>query len=359
MTGLGAQEPMVSQAESVAVADTTAQAAWKQLAESGAGDLARSYVLCTAIVGLARAGIAERLSAQWTPLSELVPPNGSSELTRQVLRYIEIRGLAESDGECWRLTARGVPLLDELSGALLGYYAQAYGPVFASMAGQLAGTQAYGVDVARDAEALGHHCEVLFRSFGTELISDLIRKHDARAVLDLGCGTGGLILDLCQLDPRLRGVGLDIAPEPIEFAARRAKEAGISGRASFLVADAFRPDEWPAEAATCDLFVAVGALHEHFRDGEAAVVSLLRGYGELLRRPGAKAFILAEPELYHDAADADFFLVHVLSAQGMPRQREDWLKVIAAAGLDCQRVYAVPGTGFRFAYYEVTAGRAA
>lgn len=349
----------MSQVESVDVADSTAQAAWRQLAESGAGDLARSYVLCTAIVGLARAGVTERLSAEWTPLPDLVPPDGSTELVQQVLRYMEIRGLVESDAARWRITALGAPLLDELAGALLGYYAEAYGPVFASMAGQLTRTETYGIDVTRDAEALGRHCEVLFRSFGTRLVSDLIRKHGAQAVLDLGCGTGGLIVDLCHLDLQLRGVGLDIASEPIGFATRRAKEAGVSGRTSFLVADAFRPDEWPAEAATCDLFVAVGALHEHFRNGEAAVISLLRRYGELLRRPGAKAFILAEPELYRDPADVDFYLAHVLSAQGQPRQREQWLEVIAAAGLDCQHVYAVPGTGFRFAYFEITAGRTA
>lgn len=345
------------QVESVEVADTVAQTAWRQLAESGAGDLARSYVLTTAIVGLARAGVTERLSTEWSPLASLVSAGGSAELLEQVLRFLAVRGLVESDGATnWRLTERGAPLLAELPEALLGYYAEAYGPVFARMAGQLTGDETYGVDVTRDAEALGRRCEVLFRSFGTTLVSDLIRQHGARTVLDLGCGTGGLILDLCRLDPGLRGIGLDIAPEPIDLAARRAKQAGLAERATFLVADAFRPDTWPVAAAAADVFVAIGALHEHFRAGEDAVVDLLGRYGELLRGPGAKAFVLAEPELYGDTADIDFYLVHVLTAQGMPRRREEWLSVIAAAGLECRRVLSVPGTGFRFAYFELTAG---
>ena len=351
---------MSLEAESVEITDAVAQTAWRQLAESGAGDLARSYVLTTAIVGLARAGVAERLSTEWSPLAELVPTGGSAELVEQVLRHLEVRGLVASDGATnWRLTERGAPLLAELPEALLGYYAEAYGSVFARMAGQLTGDETYGVDVTRDAEALGRRCEVLFRSFGTTLVSDLIREHGAHTVLDLGCGTGGLILDLCRLDPGLRGIGLDIAPEPIELANRRAKQAGLAERTTFLVADAFQPDAWPDEAAEADLFVAVGALHEHFRAGEDAVVALLARYGQLLRRPGTKAFVLAEPELYRDGADIDFYLAHVLTAQGMPRRREEWLSVISAAGLDCRRVLSVPGTGFRFAYFELTAGRVA
>jgi SAM-dependent methyltransferase len=223
------------------------------------------------------------------------------------------------------------------------------------MATQLTGAEPYGLRVSRDAEALGRHCEVLFRSFGTTIVASLIQEHDARSVLDLGCGTGGLILDLCRQYPRLRAIGLDIAPEAVRLGRDRTIELGLSDRVSFVVGDAFTPANWPAGAAGCDFFVAVGTIHEHFRDGEAAVVDLLKRYAALLAEPGRKTLLLAEPEMNVDAGDSDFYLVHVLTAQGMPRRREEWFRVFAQAGLDCTRVFSAPNTGFRFAYYELRA----
>ncbi len=343
--------------ESVEVVDPEVQDAWRQLAESDVGCLASSYVLCTVIVGLARAGVASRLSASWAPLNSLIPPGAESGLIRHVLRYLEIRGLVESHRDDWRLLPRGAGLLADLPESLLGYYVEAYGPVLSRMFGQLSGTEKYGVETSRDTEALGRRCEVLFRSFGTKLIARLVAEHSARTVVDLGCGTGGLLVDLCGQHPELKGLGLDIAADAIGFAQQRAVQSGLDDRAFFIVADAFQPEAWPSAAVNADFYVMVGALHEHFRDGEDAVVALLSRYADLLASPAdaAKTLLLAEPELYHDTADADFYLIHALSGQGMPRRRESWFKVIDASGLKCRRVFSAPNTGFRFAYYELQA----
>jgi SAM-dependent methyltransferase len=345
--------------ESVQVIDPNVQDAWSQLDESGVGELASSYVLCTAIVGLARTGVGSRLSMRWAPLDSLVPPGADSELIRHVLHYLEIRGLVESRVNDWRLLPRGAGLLADLPESLIGYYVEAYGPVLNRMSGQLGGTEKYGVEVNRNAEALGRRCEVLFRSFGTKLVTDLVAERGAHTVVDLGCGTGGLLLDLCGQNPELKGLGLDIANDAIVFAQQRALLSGVGDRLSFIVADAFQPESWPAAAANADFYVMVGALHEHFRDGDDAVVALLNRYADLLTDPAeaGKTLLLAEPELHRDTADAEFYLIHALTAQGMPRRRENWLEVIDAAGLKCRRVFSVPNTAFRFAYYELQAGR--
>lgn len=341
-------------ARSVEVLDPGVQAAWRQMADAKVGELASSYVLSTAIVGLARAGVAERLSTEWTGLSGLVPAGGSATMLAQVLEFLAVRELVESKDDQWRLTRRGAALLAELPESLLGYYVEAYGPVLHSIDELLTGTRRYGADVERDTEALGRRCEVLFRSFGSELVRRLMREHGATSVLDLGCGTGGLVLDLCRDEAGLSAAGLDLAADAIDLATRRANEEGLADRVSFAVADAFEPDTWPAAATGSDFFVAVGALHEHFRDGEDAVVGLLSRYAELLA--DGKVFLLCEPEMHVDAADADFYLVHVLTDQGFPQRRDRWLEVIEKAGLKCARVFSAPNTGFRFAYYEITAG---
>jgi SAM-dependent methyltransferase len=342
--------------ESVEIMDPDVQTTWSAVARSGVGELASAYVLSTAIVGLARSGVLARLSQDWAPLPSLVPEGGVPDLVAKFLRFLRLRGLVESDADDWRLTTRGAELTSELAENLLGYYVEAYGPVFGRIDDLLTGRAEYGSDVERDNEALGRRCEVIFRSFGTSIVRDLMKQRGARSLLDLGCGTGGLVLDLCREDPGLVAVGMDIAEDAIELALSRAEAEAMTNRATFVVGDAFQPASWPDQAKECDFYVAVGALHEHFRDGRAAVVGLLAGYRELLgARPG-RTFLLAEPELMIDDADANFFLVHALSDQGFPRPRAPWLEVIEEAGLTCGRVYSAPNTDYRFAYYEITVG---
>jgi release factor glutamine methyltransferase len=56
-------------------------------------------------------------------------------------------------------------------------------------------------------------------------------------VLDLGTGTGALLLAVLSERPGARGVGIDRAPGAARLAARNAAANGLSGRASFLVGD--------------------------------------------------------------------------------------------------------------------------
>lgn len=56
-------------------------------------------------------------------------------------------------------------------------------------------------------------------------------------VLDVGCGTGAMILDAARaLEPAGRAVGIDLSAPMLEAARRRAKEAGLD--VEFLQADA-------------------------------------------------------------------------------------------------------------------------
>lgn len=57
------------------------------------------------------------------------------------------------------------------------------------------------------------------------------------SILDLGCGTGCLLLALLSELPRARGLGVDLAPAAVATAAANAQALGFAGRARFLVAD--------------------------------------------------------------------------------------------------------------------------
>jgi len=55
-----------------------------------------------------------------------------------------------------------------------------------------------------------------------------------RSILDLGTGTGALLLAALTEFPAAFGVGTDLSPEAAALAARNAASNGLSGRAAFL-----------------------------------------------------------------------------------------------------------------------------
>jgi release factor glutamine methyltransferase len=58
-----------------------------------------------------------------------------------------------------------------------------------------------------------------------------------RRILDLGTGSGCLLISLLTEFPRATGVGIDISPEAIEVAKRNAARLGVADRATFELAD--------------------------------------------------------------------------------------------------------------------------
>jgi SAM-dependent methyltransferase len=275
-------------------------------------------------------------------------------LTRALLRFLTIRKVVEPEGDGYRLTPRGRLLAHEVPMGVLGFYREAYGPVVDKLAPLLRGELTYGKEVIRDGEALGRHCSVLLHHFGTRTILEAFQRMNASCILDLGCGGGGFLVDACQQNPDLRGVGLDISAEAIAFARKWVADQGLSDRIDFVVGDAFRPETWPAICQKADALFTVGTLHEQFRDGEQAVIELLNKYAGMLKNR-MKGFLLGEPELLYDQADADFFLVHAFTLQGLPRRKEDWLTLFPKTKLRCRHAFVTPDAGARFAYFDLTA----
>lgn len=97
-------------------------------------------------------------------------------------------------------------------------------------------------------------------------------------VLDAGCGSGRLALEIARRRPDLRVQGVDLERGMIEVGTRRAEEDHLGDRVELTVADLA---DLPLPARSVDLVVSTASLH-HWIDVDAVVASL----GRIARHDG-------------------------------------------------------------------------
>ena len=327
--------------------------AWQDYHLSGMGELLSSVNLCHALLALANSGMLGRLREVGPSTAGGLLDGLDPRLGPDFLRYLTVCGVLEEHSGTYRLTRRGELLTGDVPLARLGFYLEAYGPVTRRITDLLTGAARYGVDVERAAGPLSRHSGTVSTSAYTQVVLEAMRERAASRLLDLGCGGGSLLVELCLARPDLSGVGIDIAPEAIEAAGRLAASAGVAERVEFAVADAFAPETWPETCSSIQVICGVGVLHEQFRDGDQAVIDILNRYAALVT--GSRTLLIGEPELRYDNRenDSDFFLVHFLTAQGIPRGRDGWLDLFQRSALRCTRVYTNAVAGPRTTFYEL------
>ncbi|WP_328442078.1 methyltransferase domain-containing protein [Streptomyces sp. NBC_00457] len=339
----------------VELQDAEQRREWQKFTLSDLPEMISAMHVCHAVHALSATPLLERLRS-----GPRQPGNGllaglDPDIGTGFLRYLTGRGILETRGEEYFLTQLGECLTTDVSLARLGVYVEAYGQVTSRIGELLTGEAIYGKDVVRDGAALGAHCATLFSFFHTPAVLRAMRGRKVRRVLDVGCGGGQLIVDACLRDPSLTGIGIDNSPDAIAWANDLARRSGVADRVEFVVGDAFAPETWPAVCAEADGLCMMSALHEHFRHGEQAVVDLLDEISA--RFPHLKVLLVGEPELRFDGRenDDDFFLIHVLSGQGLPRDRSAWFDVFEKSRLECRQVYTRPGAGPRICFYDLVA----
>lgn len=85
----------------------------------------------------------------------------------------------------------------------------------------------------------------------TELVVDCALEKPFATVLDLGTGSGCILLSLLAECPGSTGVGTDISPAALEMATRNADALGLPGRARLI------PSDWYEKVSeTFDLIVS-------------------------------------------------------------------------------------------------------
>lgn len=83
----------------------------------------------------------------------------------------------------------------------------------------------------------------------------LAARPDARRVLDLGLGSGALLLAVLHNLPQARGIGIERSPGALAMARANAQALGLTPRADLRPGDWTQPD-WTAGLGTFDLILA-------------------------------------------------------------------------------------------------------
>jgi SAM-dependent methyltransferase len=327
---------------------------WQLVENSGIIGIISSFNLAYVLLAVQRVGIAQKLSGGLACSSDDLLEDLSSYLGTNLLRYLTIHGLIEEEDNRIKATQHGLGVFSGPAMAQLGFYVESYGCVASNITRLLRGEDHYGSSIFRDGRSLSEHCATLFRNYHTPTVLTALKEFDGKKILDLGCGGGQFLIDACLQSDEIEGIGIDISEDAIDFARNLAQENGLEDRVRFIVGDAFNPESWGNNCLSVDVISAVGVVHEHFRSGEDAVIDILNIYAKLLEN-GVKAFILGEPEIRYDLQknDVDLYLVHIFTAQGYPRYREEWLDLFEKTKLTCRNVYTRPDAGPRFNFFDL------
>jgi ubiquinone/menaquinone biosynthesis C-methylase UbiE len=274
---------------------------------------------------------------------------GLDRTTFDRLAYYMIgRGVLRSpaEGEL-ELTEKGQRVTNTLARGLLNLYVGGYSGLLANLGPLL--RREITVDDSKLDRSARH------AAAGTEdmtcvrvvpQVIEMLGEHGVKGILDLGCGTGGFLIQWARLTGGF-GAGVDMSAPALAAARQNAADQGVSDRLSFHQAEVGK-DAIPIDedaARRIDAITAMFMLHEFGRAGDAAIARVL---ASLKAQLGGKLLIALEmlpvdvdalngrPPPAVDALDYHF--IHMLSRQGEPRTKEVWERIYQEAGMKLVRV---------------------
>ena len=156
--------------------------------------------------------------------------------------------------------------------SVVGHYSSHYGEFGADVHARVR-RAAFGEDVGQNSWLTLDELD----RFGS-----LLELRASSSLLDVGCGSGGPALRLCE-STGCAVTGVELYEEAVSTAGALAAEHGLAGRARFVRADANQP--LPFADASFDAILCIDAIN-HLRDRRA----LLRDWSRLLRPAGRLLF---------------------------------------------------------------------
>ena len=155
-------------------------------------------------------------------------------------------------------------------------------------------------------------------SYYKKVAAEIVEHRDRGRILDVGTGPGHLPVRIAKIAPEIEIDGVDLSRRLIEIARKRAKQAGVSDRVRFRVADGNR---LPFADDLFDMVISTGSFH--------AWRNPVRVMNECRRvlKTGCEAWIYDPAKLVTDAAKNEL----LGSLQGFDRIAWKWGDVTSKA----------------------------
>lgn len=298
----------------------------------------RGFVLSAAIYAIQKSGLEDQL-ARGASIDQLVD-GGRRDRERLValLDYLLAAGLVEAEADAGTFTLTEVAQAYREASAWYEMMVGGYGVTFLSLAEHLdAGTPMaprVGRYVGSGSCGISRHDSIpLLR----RLLAESGRSY--RRLIDLGCGSGVYLTEMCADYPELTAVGIEPDADAVDAARQWVSDQPGSERVTIEQAGAI---EW-IDSATVkpDLAILAFVIHEVLgQEGEAGVRKLLTGLFEAapdvdlavididLRWKDPDAMVHPLARNYYNA----YFLLHPFTSQRL-KPREWWEDLYADCGL--------------------------
>jgi SAM-dependent methyltransferase len=241
--------------------------------------------------------------------------------------------LLERQGKLYRLSEDG-NLLNDVG---RGWFDAAYGyeEVFHNLEGLLRQECRYGDTVTRRSDFVAKGSGEVEAWLYFPLAIDAIRKRGCTHALDLGCGDGTFLRQLCGQIPGVKGYGIDLAPEAIADGNAELKAAGMQDRIRLFVEDISKLDQVPYELSRVDVATTFFVLHELMHSGEERVVQFLRDFRRLFPKVPLMIYEVDRPtvdEMRRRPGMAVPYLVQHDVSNQRPVDRKAWRALLQHAG---------------------------
>ncbi|KAJ2974764.1 hypothetical protein NQ176_g5883 [Zarea fungicola] len=217
------------------------------------------------------------------------------------------------------------------------------GDVFTRMQYHIQNKHRKGDYYARDPAAISYACRDINEQYIDSTWWAAIDGVDFKfsTVVDLGCGSGGRLMQILQRHPDVNGIGVDIAVPSMKVAEQETVEKGLASRLSFSEGDVLKLS-YKEEYAKVDLITSFMMGHD-FWPLENCVATLQR-----LREafPNARRFFLGDATRFvmhggdpkYGITEANvpvfnlgFEFIHALMGVTIPSM-DDWDKAFARSG---------------------------
>lgn len=295
----------------------------------------RGFYATRSIIALLNIGLFDELAGQHriNLAAFAVRENLDPKVLKSLCDYLYELKILNRNGENYSLTQPGSFLVETLSGPLQSVYA--YEDVFHNLEALLKKEKRYGLDVNRRGEFVARGSGSTGKLLVFPLVAELLSQNKFERILDLGCGDGAFLIDLCERDGRMRGYGLDISPEAIAAGQRKLSRKNLQHRLQLLVGDIFELDDMADRLQGIDAATCIYVLHEFLTDDREQILDLLDKFKRTF--PGVPLIVCEvirhTPEALRKKPGGimEIQLFHDLSNQQLA-SREEWQDLFKGAG---------------------------